>query len=92
MPKSMTVTEAVRHFSELIERVRFYDERFVLTKGGKPVAELRPVSPSTRVYVTDLPAILAELPHLESKEAARFADDLAASRRILSLPRDQWDS
>ncbi len=42
MPTRVTVTEAVRNFSEILGRVRFKGERFVLVKGGKPVAELGP--------------------------------------------------
>ncbi|HWQ68575.1 MAG TPA: hypothetical protein VN494_01245 [Patescibacteria group bacterium] len=92
MPKSLSVTEVVRHFSELIGRVRFYGERVVLTKGGKPVAELRPTLETTRVRAGDLPALFAQLPHLGQEEATRFAEDLDAARRILTTPADRWAS
>lgn len=90
MPKSLPVTEVVRHFSELISRIRFYGERVVLTKGGKPVAELRPTLEAARVRVGDLPAFFGELPHLGPEEATRFAEDLEAARRILTVPADRW--
>lgn len=92
MPKSLSVTEVVRHFSELISRVRFYGERIVLTKGGKPVAELRPAKETARVRAGDLPVLFAQIPHLGPEEAARFAQDLDAGRRILTTPADRWAS
>jgi len=92
MPKSLPVTEVVRHFSELISRVRFYGERIVLTKGGKPVAELRPTLDAAGVRAGDLPALFAQLPHLGPEEATRFAEDLDAARRTLTAPTDRWAS
>lgn len=92
MPKMLTVTEAVRHFSEVIERVRFYGDRVVLTKGGKPVAEIGPTPLSAWVRLGDLPTVLAELPHLDPEDVARFADDLGAARQALSPPTDRWAS
>ena len=37
----LTVTEAVRNFSEYVSRVAYRHETFVLRKGKKSVAELR---------------------------------------------------
>jgi antitoxin (DNA-binding transcriptional repressor) of toxin-antitoxin stability system len=92
MSKLLPVTEVVRHFSELISRVRFYGERIVLTKGGKPVAELRPTMEAFGVRAGDLPSFFAQLPHLGLEEATRFAEDLDAARRILTAPTDRWAS
>ncbi len=92
MPKSLSVTEVARHFSELISRVRFYGDRIVLTKGGKPVAELRPTKEAARICAGDLPAFFSQLPHLGPEEATRFAKDLDAARRMLSTPADRWAS
>ncbi len=49
MPKRLTVTEAARNFSEILGRVRFRGERCILTKAGKPVAEIGPVDTGTPV-------------------------------------------
>ncbi len=94
MPKFLTVTEAVRNFSEILGRVRFHRERFVLTKGGKPVAELGPTAFAAQVGAGELPAILAELPHLEPEEAERFAQDLETIRQTIGLipPSGPWAS
>lgn len=79
--KTISVTEAVRHFAEYISRVACCGERFVLVRRNKPMAELRPLPAGKRL--AELPALLASLPHLSSAEADQFADDLAAAREAL---------
>ena len=88
----ITVTEAVRHFSDYISRVAYRHESFVLCKGSKPVAELRPVPEGRRLG--DLPGILRSLPHLSKGDSAAFAQDVEASRDTLASDelRDPWAS
>jgi prevent-host-death family protein len=40
--KTMSVAEAKKHLSELLGRVAFGKEEFVITKRGKPMAKLIP--------------------------------------------------
>lgn len=86
-----SVTKVARHFSDYINRVSLKGERFVLLRGNKPVAELRPV-PVGRT-LSDLPKIFASLPHLGTEGADAFAHDLNAARSELErLPvRDPWE-
>lgn len=86
MPTRLTVTEAARNFSEIIGRVRFKGERFVLFKGGKPVAELGPADAAAPVHLGKLPAVLEGLPHLEPEDADRFAIDLESGRTATRSP------
>jgi antitoxin (DNA-binding transcriptional repressor) of toxin-antitoxin stability system len=90
--KALTVTEAVRHFSDYISRVAYRHETFVLCKGKKPVAELRPVPRGRRLG--DLPAVVRSLPHLSRADADAFADDIEASRAAVAAAdlRDPWAS
>ena len=92
MPNTPSVTEVARNFSEYINRVAYRGERFVLMKGRKPVAELRPVA--SRRTIGDLLDLLSSLPHLSEDEAASFARDIEEAR--LSMPpaelRDPWES
>ena len=82
--KSLTVTEAARHFSEYVNRVADRRESFVLCRGKKPVAELRPVPSGRRLG--DLAAVLKSLPRLTAHEARTFSDDVDEARK--SLPQD----
>ena len=92
MPRSASVTDVARNFSEFINRVAHRGERFVLTRGGKAVAELRPVPAGRRL--SELPAILAALPPLGAGDAEAFRRDIDAAREDLNaVPlRDPWES
>jgi antitoxin (DNA-binding transcriptional repressor) of toxin-antitoxin stability system len=92
MKITATVTDVLRNFSDYINRVAYRRERFVLLRGGKPVAELSPVPSGTRLG--DLPALLRSLPSLSPGDGESFADDLAGARRELSEhpPEDPWAS
>ena len=92
MSETLTVTEVVRHFAEYVNRVAYRRESFVLVRGNKPIAELRPVPAGKRLG--DLPGLLAALPHLSVVEAGKFADDLEAAREELARTEasDPWRS
>ena len=87
-----SVTEVARNFAEYINRVAFRGERFILMRGKKPVAELRPLAVGKRLR--ELPDLLASLPRLSEEEALAFSEDLARARAELSrVPvRDPWAS
>jgi antitoxin (DNA-binding transcriptional repressor) of toxin-antitoxin stability system len=89
---TLSVTEAVRHFSDYVSRVAYRHESFLLCKGNKPVAELRPLPSGRRLG--DLPALLASLPHLAKGDAAAFAEDVESARAALDAaePGDPWAS
>ena len=82
MAQTLSVTEVARHFAEYINRVSYGGECFVLVRGNKPVAELRPLPAGKRLV--ELPALLASLPHLSSAEATQLAGDLTAARQLLA--------
>lgn len=89
---ALTVTEVVRHFSEYINRIAYKHERFILLKGKKAIAELKPL-PSGRL-LGDLPDLLAALPALSKEDAAAFSDDISNLRKSVSdeTLRDPWAS
>ena len=89
---SITVTEAVRNFSEYINRIAYRGEHFVLVKGKKAVAELGPV-PSGR-SLGELPDVLASLPALPPEEAKAFGEDISRSKEASAEDelRDPWAS
>jgi antitoxin (DNA-binding transcriptional repressor) of toxin-antitoxin stability system len=87
-----SVTDVLRNFSDYINRVAYRGERFVLVRGGRPVAELAPVAAGARLG--DLPALLASLPRLTADEADALGADLEHARRELEQrrPADPWAS
>ena len=87
-----SVTEVARNFAEYVNRVSYRGDRFVLVRGGKPVAELGPVTRG--VPIRDIPGIFASLPRLSAAEAEAFARDLDEARGALNRMevRDPWAS
>ena len=87
---SLSVTEMVRGFSDYVNRVAYRGERFILLRGRRPVAELRPI-PSGRL-LGELEAVLRSLPALTTAEAESYAADIEEARAQLPRdePRDLW--
>ncbi len=87
-----TVTEVARHFADYINRVAYRGERFVLMRGKRPVAELRPVASGKRLR--ELPDLLFSLPHLSKEDLEGMAADLEQAREKISRNpvRDPWAS
>jgi antitoxin (DNA-binding transcriptional repressor) of toxin-antitoxin stability system len=90
MSEALSVTEAARHFADYVNRVMYRRESFVLTRGNKPVAELRPLPTGRRLG--DLPSLIAGLPHLDPDDD--FGADIDSARAELCEKglRDPWES
>lgn len=88
MGETLSVTEVVRHFADYVNRVAYRRESFVLVRGNRRVAELRPLPAGKRLG--DLPALLANIPHLDDADA--FAADIDAAREDLGRKgvSDPW--
>ena len=92
VPESLTATQLARQLADVLNRVAYRRESFVVTRGKRPLAELRPLPVGTRL--ADLPAVLATLPRLQPEDAEAFAADLDAARADLPNleARDPWAS
>jgi len=92
MKGTISVTEAVRNFADFINRVAYRGERFVLERGGRPVALLVPAPQAGRLG--DLPDLLATMPALGREDAEAFARDMeSASRGLRPVAEgDPWES
>jgi antitoxin (DNA-binding transcriptional repressor) of toxin-antitoxin stability system len=77
MIQTITVTDAVRNFSELLDSIRYRGERYTILKGGKPAATIGPAAGSVKERkLSDLKEIMRNLPRLEDDGDA-FARDIA---------------
>lgn len=92
MPQTLSITELVRNFADYVNRIAYRGERFRVTRGGKPVAEIGPVP--TRRSLVELPDLIASLPRLSEREAADFAADIDMARDELGyhMAGDPWTS
>jgi len=86
----MTVTEASRSFSKLVNRVQSRRASLLIVRRGKPVARIVPLALSNKT-TKDLAAAWPRLPHLNPKDAAQFGRDIAAARASLPPLKSAWD-
>lgn len=76
MQKTVSATEAVRKFSEILNSIRYRGESYTIVRGGKPIASISPVEISFKKRLLgELKEIVKDIPHLGA-EADRFSRDL----------------
>lgn len=76
MKKRISATQAVRDFSEVLNAIKFKGVHYVIERGGKPVASMRPVEEKMDVRTLgELKSLLTKLPRL-GEELDAFEADL----------------
>lgn len=76
MEKTVSATEVVRKFSEILNSIKYRGNHYTIMRGGKPVASICPVeSPAKGKTLGELKELLKKLPRL-GDEAERFEEDL----------------
>lgn len=92
MPRTVSSTEVNRHFSDYLNRVAYQGEHFVLRRGKHVLAELKPAPRGRRL--SDLPGLMASLPHLSKEDAGAFLRDLKQTKaKLATRPmRSRWAS
>ena len=76
MDKHVTATQAVRKFSEILNTIKFRGTHYIIERGGKPIASMKPIDEETTpVALRDLKGLLKKLPKLD-EELESFAADL----------------
>jgi prevent-host-death family protein len=87
---TLTVTEAARGFSDLINRVHYRGESAVLTKNGRPVARVVPTGPPP-ITGAELAKDWKQKPSLSLKNAETFARDIEGGRRFFKPYVSPWE-
>lgn len=81
MTKTITATEAVRKFSEILNSIKYSGNDYTIMRGGKPVATIRPAETYAKeLTLGDLSALVKSLPVL-GDEAERFKKDITQARK-----------
>ena len=85
----LTIEDAARCLSDLVERVHAKGEVAVLVKAGRPLARIVPIR-SQGPVVEELIAFLRQwrIEHPEPDE--QLAEVIQQSRRAVQPPRDPW--
>lgn len=87
--RTLSVTDAVRNFSDLVNRVFYSGERATLLRNGIPVARISPAGPAV-CPAWRLAEVWHTLPTLTPTEGRRLASDIATAEAQLPNPRDPW--
>lgn len=86
----ISVTKAVRKFSDLLNRVYYHRVTVELERGNKVIAKLSPATPESAIKVKDLNAFFQGIPSL-GDDAASFHDDIADIRTSFPRETNPWD-
>jgi antitoxin (DNA-binding transcriptional repressor) of toxin-antitoxin stability system len=87
MTTRVSATEAVRTFSDLLNRIRYRGEEFVVERAGEAVCRMTPAAPSRRLTFRGLTALLREIP---GPDPAYASDVRSAVRKQGRAPRSPW--
>ena len=77
--ETISATELARHLSDILNRVKYKGEEFVVERNGEPVATLAP--PPKRGTLKDLIDIYRRHPWDD-----KFAEDVEAAHREMNRP------
>ncbi len=86
----LSVTQAVRQFSDLMNRVFYQGTIVELERGNKVIARIHPVSPESPLKVKDLNGFFQDIPSL-GDDSKRFAEDVAEIRKQVPTEQNRWD-
>ena len=89
MATKISATEAARNFSDLLSRVSYQRESFVITRGGDEVGLLSPPEPRRRSTVREL---LGNLRRIEPRDPDFGSDLLAIQADQPVLVEGPWES
>lgn len=87
MTTRVSATEAVRTFSDLLNRIRYRGEEFVVERAGEAVCRMSPAASAARLTFHELASLLREIPAADPG----FAGDVR--RGVLGQgrpPRSPW--
>jgi prevent-host-death family protein len=86
----ITIEDAARCLSELVERVHANGEAAVLVKSGRPIARIVPF-PSREQVPEDLIAFLLQWRIEYPEPDEQLAEVIQESRKAVQPPRDPWE-
>lgn len=74
METRITATELAKSLSDVLNRVRYRGEKFLIVRNGEPIATMGPAAPVPGITLRELLTLLKDLGSPDED----FADDLGA--------------
>ncbi len=88
MESHVSATEAARTFSDILNRVRYRGEAFVVERGGEPVCRISPVAGARSFTAADLLKLLDVAP---PPDPAYLDTVEALAKNQPQLPGSPWE-
>jgi antitoxin (DNA-binding transcriptional repressor) of toxin-antitoxin stability system len=85
MMNRISATNAVRNFSNLINRVRYQGASFEIEHGNEVIARIIPAVPSATLSIADLDEQWEQLPRLNHEDADLFEASIHELRQNATL-------
>ncbi|MCI0441567.1 MAG: type II toxin-antitoxin system prevent-host-death family antitoxin [Chloroflexi bacterium] len=89
METRITATQLARSLSDILSRVKYRGERFIIERNGEPVAVLGPAAPEKRVTWAEFVKRLKEIPPPDD-DYWKDLEEIQASQPKIQLP-PKWD-
>jgi antitoxin (DNA-binding transcriptional repressor) of toxin-antitoxin stability system len=92
MEKTVSATEVVRKFSEILNSIKYRGDHYTIIRGGKPIASISSVeTPLKERTLSELKGLIKKIPKL-GDEAERFKEDIKMIiKNQPSIPeKDKW--
>jgi antitoxin (DNA-binding transcriptional repressor) of toxin-antitoxin stability system len=87
MSRKVSATEAVRTFSDILNRIRYRGEEFIVERAGEPVCRMTPASPPRSLTLRELASLMRDIPKTDEAYASAVR---RAARSQGRLPRSPW--
>jgi antitoxin (DNA-binding transcriptional repressor) of toxin-antitoxin stability system len=86
--RRISAAKAARSFSEILNRVKYRGESFIVERNREPICRIEPVRPRKPVTTDNFAEFWKSLPRPDDK----FADDLEEIHNMFrELPRSAWE-
>jgi antitoxin (DNA-binding transcriptional repressor) of toxin-antitoxin stability system len=88
LPTKVTSTELARNLSDILNRIQYRGERFIVERNGQVIADIRPAEKTKILTVAEFLELWKSLPRADDK----FADDLEEILAMQSRTAPpEWD-
>ncbi len=87
-PRRISAAKAARSFSEILNRVKYRGESFIVERNREPICRIEPVRRRKPLTTDNFAEFWKSLPRPDDK----FADDLEEIHNMFrELPRSAWE-
>ena len=93
MEKTVSATEAVRRFSEILNSIKYHGNHYTILRGGKPIASMHPVERLQKERTLgELRDLVKKLPQLDDEIESFEMDLKEIVKHQPDMPKEkQWE-